>query len=187
MELTSEEGICMECRGRSFSFERNVSLFPYRAHVKEAILAYKSNGFQRLGLFFAELLLPLWEEYFPRLPLLPVPPRPEGLKVRGFDPVGLICRELSRLGPVQVVPLLGRSKGTKEQKLLSKQQREENLKKAFFMKQEILERFFTEGKVPPSVVLLDDVFTTGATLNRCAEVLKGAGVQEVYGLTLARD
>ena len=187
LELTSEVEICMECRGRSFSFEQNVSLFPYRAHVQEAILAYKSHGVQRLSLFFAELLLPVWEKTFPQLPLLPVPPRPEGLKVRGFDPIGLICRELSRMGPVRVVPLLGRSKGTKEQKLLSKQQREENLRKAFFVKQEVLKRFFPEGKVPRSMVLLDDVFTTGATLHRCAEVLKEEGVQEVYGLTLARD
>ena len=187
MELSSEDEICMECRGRSFSFERNVSLFPYRAHVQEVILAYKSAGIKRLSLFFAELLLPVWEEEFPLLPILPVPARPEGLKDRGFDPIGLICRELSRLGPVQVVPLLGRSNGTKEQKLLSKQQREENLKKAFFVKQETMKRCFPEGKVPRSIVLLDDVFTTGATLNRCAEVLKEAGVEEVYGLTIARD
>lgn len=177
----------MECRETKFSFQRNVSLFPYRAHVQDLILAYKSNGYERLSLFFAELLLPLWEKEFPHLPIVPVPPRPERLKERGFDPVGRICQHLSKVGSVQVVPLLVRSRGTKEQKLLSRSQREENLKTAIFVKRELLGRLLEGGQVAPSVVLLDDVFTTGATLNRCAEVLKQEGVQEVFGLTLARD
>ncbi len=187
MELTSEQGICMECREVHFSFERNISLFPYRAHVKELILAYKSRGYERLSLFFAELLHPVWEKEFPRIPLVPIPPRPERMKERGFDPIGLIAGHISRLCSVPVIPLLARAKGTKEQKLLSKEQREENLKKAFLVKGETVKSACKGDRLPLSIVLLDDVFTTGATLHRCAEVLKGEGVQEVYGLTLARD
>ncbi len=177
----------MECRKTSFFFERNVSLFPYRAHVKDLLVLYKSKGHERLSLFFAELLLPLWEQEFSRIPIVPVPPRPERMKERGFDPIGRISHHLAKMGPVQAMPLLARSKGTKEQKLLSKQQREDNLRKAFFMKEETWRHFFEKDKTPPAIVLLDDVFTTGATLNRCAEVLKKEGVQKVYGLTLARD
>ncbi|MCX7787758.1 MAG: ComF family protein [Spirochaetes bacterium] len=187
MELTSELGICTVCRETSFSFKRNVSLFPYRTHMKELIRSYKSKGYERLSLFFAELLLPVWEREFPRIPLVPVPPRPERMKKTGFDPIGQICHHLSRIGSIEVVPLLSRSTGSKEQKLLSKQEREENVKKAFFVRPELRHRLSKERKLPLSIVLLDDVFTTGATLHQCAGVLKGEGVQEVYGLTLARD
>ncbi|GAB4221598.1 MAG: ComF family protein [Spirochaetales bacterium] len=179
LELTSEQGICTGCRNLEFSFQRNISLFPYRNHGQEVILAYKSRGNERLSLFFAELLLPVWRKEFPHLPVVPVPPRPEGLRTRGFDPVGRICRDLSRIASVPVLPMLYRRRGTQEQKRLNREGREENLKEAFFLG--------GSGEIPPTVVLLDDVFTTGTTLHRCGEVLKQGGVQEVYGLTLARD
>lgn len=172
----------MDCRQKTFSFEYNYSLFFYEGVVQDAVLAYKSQGHRRLGLLFAELLFPILVTRYPTLPIVPVPPRPERLKRMGFDPIGTICGHLARMGSIRVLPLLKRKKGTRAQKLLNKKQREENLKEAFqWVGPEKGEREL------PEVVLLDDVFTTGATLSRCAEVLKGVGIGKVFGLTIAHD
>jgi ComF family protein len=80
------------------------------------------------------------------------------------------------LGP-PVMPLLARVKQTRAQIDLPKDQRQENVREAFAI---------DKPSGPSIVVLVDDVYTTGATLESCARVLKAAGVKEVRGLTAAR-
>jgi ComF family protein len=97
---------------------------------------------------------------------------------RGFNQADDLARQLG----VPVVPLLKRVVFTQSQIELPKEQRKENVKNAFALAPVPASRF----PVPGVVLLVDDVATTGATLDACARVLKSAGVKEVRALTAAR-
>ncbi len=108
------------------------------------------------------------------------PPRSKRNKRRyDFDQSELIAKELSKKLGVPCLSAIKRVKGHKEQKLLSAEQRLKNVKGAYRVASEEL----ADAK---SVILFDDVMTTGATLNECSRLLKRAGVKKVFVLTVAK-
>lgn len=108
--------------------------------------------------------------------VVPVPLHPRRQFERGFNQ----AEDLAfHLGP-PVVRLLARVKHTRSQIELPKDQRQQNVKDAFGFRPSAI------GSIPPMVVLVDDVSTTGSTLEACARVLRAAGVKEVRALTAAR-
>jgi ComF family protein len=109
--------------------------------------------------------------------VVPVPLHPRREFQRGFNQAEDLARHLG----VPVVPLLKRVVFTTSQIELPKEQRRENVKNAF-----ALSVPGSRFPVPGVVVLVDDVATTGATLEACARVLKQGGVKEVRALTAAR-
>ena len=108
--------------------------------------------------------------------VVPVPLHPRREYQRGFNQAEDLAKELA----VPMVPLLRRIVYTRSQIELPKDQRLENVRNAFGV------RAPAAGAIPRIVVVVDDVSTTGATLEACARVLKGAGVKEVRALTAAR-
>jgi len=108
--------------------------------------------------------------------VVPVPLHPRREYQRGFNQAEDLARELG----VPVAPLLKRVVFTQSQIELPKDQRQENVKDAFVF------RPAADGSIPSIVVVIDDVSTTGATLEACARVLKSAGVNQVRALTAAR-
>ncbi|MBN2051518.1 MAG: ComF family protein [Spirochaetales bacterium] len=177
--LTSEEGLCLRCRERSFTFHSHRSLYDYGGEIKTLLLAYKKGGYNALARLFADLLGETLLQDYPDIPVVPVPARPAALRQRGFDTTGLICCLLKKKYPVRVIPLLKRN-NAKQQKTLKYAERILNLQGKFRLK-----------KAPPfsfdRVVLLDDVFTTGATAEACSTVLKAGGLSRVDVLTLSQD
>jgi ComF family protein len=172
----------MGCRSGAQHFEANFSLYLYQANAAaQCLSAYKSGGRRLLSGFFAERLLSVYREKHEGLPLVPVPARRESLKKRGFDQIQLICHEMKKRGGPDFLPLLRRSKKTREQKTLSKEERKKNLTGSIFPALRL------PPALPEDVLLVDDVFTTGATANACAEALKNMGVKKVYVLTIALD
>ncbi|MEO5742758.1 MAG: ComF family protein [Vicinamibacterales bacterium] len=112
--------------------------------------------------------------------VVPVPLHPRREYQRGFNQADDIARELG----VPVVPLLKRVVFTKSQIELPKEARRENVKDAFTLSHPCGDKPL--GLSIRIVVLVDDVSTTGATLEACARVLKASGVKEVRALTAAR-
>jgi len=112
---------------------------------------------------------------------IPVPLSPSKKRWRGFNQSEEITKELSKFLkiPYQVNNLI-KIKKTQSQVELKKGEREENIKDAFKLKNPQL----IQGK---RIFLIDDVFTTGATMEECAKVLKKAGAKEVWGITVARE
>ena len=108
--------------------------------------------------------------------VVPVPLHPRRQYERGFNQAEDLARQL---GP-PVVSLLARISNTRSQIELPKDQRQQNVKDAFGFRPAAI------GAIPTVAVLIDDVATTGATLESCARVLKSAGVKEVRALTAAR-
>jgi ComF family protein len=112
--------------------------------------------------------------------IIPVPLHPKRLRWRGFNQSLLLARQVSRMYDVPVDPfLLSRNRETPPQTQLTEEERRKNVRGAFA----------TNGGRPlkeRSVLLVDDVYTSGATVNECSRVLVRGGAREVYVLTLAR-
>lgn len=114
--------------------------------------------------------------------LIPVPLHKKRLNYRGFNQSDLLANGLRARfrGDAEINPLLVRSKNTSQQAKLSRQERLDNLKDAFQIMGD------TESLKDKICFLVDDVCTTGSTLEECARVLKQKGVKKVYGLVVAR-
>ena len=177
--LTSEDSICMRCREKTYAFDAHISPYMYSGDIPALLSAYKNGGYRSIARFFAYLSSIHLSEQFAGLPLVPVPSRPMTRHKRGFDNTGLICRHLNRLYGIRVLYILARSNG-KPQKSLDYNERFSNLEGKISLKH-------TPDPLPPRVVLFDDVFTSGATADACAAVLKNAGIQRVDVLTIAQD
>ncbi|MBN2015470.1 ComF family protein [Candidatus Dojkabacteria bacterium] len=120
-----------------------------------------------------------------------IPLNPWRKRWRGFNQSELIAKKLAEYWKVDCKELLKRIKNTRKQVGLKRRERLKNLKDAFMLEENIV---FTKGE-PASgwewldgrtVVIVDDVMTTGATLEECSKILKEAGVNKVYGLVFAR-
>lgn len=96
---------------------------------------------------------------------------------RGFNQTELIAKELSKRHNLKVEDILKRKRNTKTQVGMSREERIENLKDVFEVK---------TNSLSEKIVIIDDVMTSGTTLEECAKVLKAGGVNEVYGFVLAR-
>ncbi len=149
--------------------------------AREAVHALKYGGLPRivddLAAAMAADLLPTDEASV----LVPIPLAPKRLRQRGYNQSEALARALARLWRIPVVDVLIRSRETATQTALTPETRLANVAGAF-----------TPGHGPgvnlpaTSLVLVDDVFTTGATLAEAARALEQAGARTVYGITFGR-
>ncbi len=177
--------MCAECRLRDPpSFDGAIALFRYGGLARGLLRSYKFGSARTAAPFvarlFAEGLSLLGETYglgsgtFPAL--VPVPPRAGKLKEKGWDQMDAIARLLSRNHGCAVARCLRRLP-SRSQKSLDRAGRLENMRSVMVC----------AGKPPESAVLIDDVVTTGATLDACARALKGSGCVSVWALALCWD
>ncbi len=178
-----EDHLCSVClsQERHFSLARAVT--PYKGLITEAIARFKYRGATGLGRPLGALLARYDDPEFPLHPfhlILPVPLHPQRLRRRGFNQSLLLARRVGRAHgiPVNFASLL-RIRPTLPQVELSGPRREKNIRGAFA----VPDPGAVRGR---RLLLIDDVFTTGATVSECARVLLGAGADRVDVLTLAR-
>jgi competence protein ComFC len=181
---------CSNCRGETFSFDFARPALPHHPGLLEMIHELKYA--RRIGL--ANELGHLAKRAFdddarlaPALaegwPLVPVPLHRSRLLWRHFNQAEEIARSLSRHTGLPLCRALVRTRGTSSQTRLSRAERLKNLRGALELSG-AGKRFFA-GK-PPGAVVVDDVFTTGATTGECARVLRKAGIQKVVVVTVMR-
>ncbi|MGA2911754.1 MAG: phosphoribosyltransferase family protein [Candidatus Levyibacteriota bacterium] len=113
--------------------------------------------------------------------IVPIPLSKAKLRKRGYNQAEILGKELSKKLNIPVQNLLERTRETKTQVGLTNLQRKLNVRNAF----EIINH--KSSIINQNILLVDDVATTGSTLLEAAKVLKRAGAQKVFGLTLARD
>lgn len=172
------EDRCVECAGRSFAFERARAAGVFAPPLSRLVTVYKDAGERRLVPLLGELLAKaLADEAEWAEALVPVPPRPEALARRGFDHMLLVARDAGARMHVPVHAALRATRGA-DQRVLGREQRRINAEGRFRTRSGIA--------VPARAVLVDDVFTTGATLDACARVLLGSGCEQVRVAVLAR-
>ncbi len=175
--------LCSECLTEERYFSRARSVCRYEGLIVEAISRFKYGGAIRLAPALGMLLAAYQDSQFPFSGLdliLPVPLHPRRLRERGFNQSLLLARQVSRRHSIPLnFTVLRRIRPTPPQTRLSGPDRQRNVRGAF----EVVKPSVLAGK---KVLLIDDVFTTGATARECARVLLGGGAREITVLTLAR-
>ncbi len=166
---------CAQCvNGRSFKVHRSAGL--YEGTLRSAILLFKFYGHESLARPLAEFASRRVEDVWDADCIVPLPTHPRRLRQRGFDHIYLLGKALGRLRKMEVRRLLKRSRFTPPQAGLSRSERLKNPRGSFALARRDHCR---------RVLLLDDIWTTGATVSEASRVLQREGY-EVYALTLAR-
>lgn len=171
---------CYDCSRKKHGFIRNFPVFVY-SDIRESLYRFKYSGRSEYARYYAkeayirhgrQLLATKAEA------LVPVPLHVSRKRKRGYNQAEEFAKELSKLTGIPVYgDLVKRRKKTKPLKTLNVPERQNNLKKAFL---------FTENDVKLStIILIDDIYTTGTTLDAVAEVCREAGISQIYTLTVA--
>lgn len=174
--------LCRLCRTNFFSFERARSWAIYDDELTSAILLLKYEQVTRLGHWFALRLVEVasrQKDWKPDV-VVPVPLHPERRRERGYNHAALIARPLSKLLRLRFEPrVLIRTKPRLPRLILSRSERWASVRGAYSTREGL--RVDNQR-----ILLVDDVVTTGATLDTCARALKRAGAATVLGLTVGR-
>lgn len=174
---------CPACPGRTFYFDGALSGFQFNRPLQDLIHQLKYRKRPGIGRFLGSLLAKRVEGE-PGIPhitaVVPVPLHPLRNRERGYNQSAYIARGISDATGIPVLEnVLVRNRNTPTQTSLSPDARMSNV-----------EGVFEAGRVETvrdaTVALVDDIFTTGATMNSCARVLLQAGAQRVFALTIAR-
>jgi ComF family protein len=174
---------CANCAHRTIYFDAAVAAYRGRGIVREVIHEFKYGRRIHLRHLVARWLRSALDDE--RLlgrcfdVIIPVPLHPTRQRERGFNQATLLAELLSAQTSIRCKPLLERTRYTTTQTALDRSERMENLHNAFRLRKNADVRGLR-------VLLVDDVLTTGSTLNECARVLKRVGVFSVHAATAAR-
>ncbi len=178
-----EQEYCFDCTRQTFHFNRGMALWVYDEKVKKSIANFKFHNRREYSKYYVQELLNYYrEEIIKTAPdiLVPVPLHKSKLKERGFNQAYLLAQGISKSVGIPVVEnYLIRSHKTKAQKRLDNRERANNLHGAFALNSSYSEIIFNK------IMLIDDIYTTGSTIDACAEVLLQVGVKEIYFLSLS--
>jgi len=189
-QLSEKKDVCFNCSEEKpyFQLSRSSTLFTHP--VKNLIHDFKYRGKESLAHDFAQMLVQSYKNFpiFNQIEaILPVPLHKKTLKNRGYNQAKLLAQNFLTLlkNERKELPLIEdhvliRAKLTSSQTLLSRQERFKNMKDAFQVQDSI-------PILSKNILLIDDVTTTGATLNACAKILIEKGANNVLALTVARD
>jgi competence protein ComFC len=168
--------VCEQCKNVDFGFESARAPLRYEGVGKEIVHALKYRGYKKVvGKLASPLMLQVvGDERFDAV--VPVPLHRSRLRKRGFNQAGLLARGVAEKINAPVSDKLKVVRSTRDQVELSAAQRRANVAGAYT----------AGGPVRGKVLLIDDVFTTGATMSACATTLTRAGAHEVHALSLCR-
>jgi ComF family protein len=174
--------LCFSCRNWQVTIDGIRSPFQFEGVIREAILQLKYRNLRALSETLAELL----DDYLSANPLpsevlVPVPIHQKRLRERGYNQSSLLAQKLGKLVNLPVVDdsLIRQRHALPQTQTKTVAERRNNVAGAFTCRDQRL-----KGR---QILLIDDVATSGATLNACAIALKAAGATSVWGLTLARE
>lgn len=166
---------CRECAGRRIAFASARAAVAYDDAGRELVAAWKERGLRTLAALAAELVTDAVPR--PRAYTLSFVPADDNRRLqRGHNPAERLATELGRRWELPVVSLLKRSPGVRPQRGLPLAERRRNVRGVFQ----------ATGSAPPSLVLVDDVYTSGATVSAAASALRRAGARRVEVVTFAR-
>lgn len=168
-----------------YFFEKQIYIFQYKDKIRNLILDYKFNDKSYLYKIFAEIIIKnkkicgILEKYDI---IIPVPIHKKRKRQRGYNQSELIAREIAnRIQNIEYKnDVIQKIKHTLPQSSLSKEQRKQNVKNVY----KVIKKEKIENK---NVILFDDIYTTGNTVNEVAKIAKENGAKEILVFTIAKD
>ena len=172
----SERELCYDCADGEKPFDAGVAVFNYDETAAKSMVMFKYKGRREYARFYAqELLRDRGDEikrFVPQL-IIPVPIHKTRLEKRGYNQASEIARHVGKALNVPVRDdILIRHKKTNAQKELNASQRQKNIAQAM--------KVTCDLSGFESILIIDDIYTTGSTLSACARALKAAGAKRVY-------
>lgn len=172
---------CYDCGRQERAFVQGKALWIYEGAVKQSIYRFKYHGRQEYAYYYGKELVKEYHQWIERCrieALVPIPISKRRLRQRGFNQAERVAREVSRRTGIPVYKnLLIRVRDTKAQKELNDRERKNNLKRAF--------KTETNKVQLNHILLIDDIYTTGSTMNEAACELKRSGIGEIYCLSMS--
>ena len=178
-----EKELCEECKKSRgmHHYTRGFALCSYDEVMRESIYRFKYGGRQEYGKFYGELMADHFTDFMKRAgveAIIPVPLHPSRERKRGFNQAAVLARALGKRSKIPVLEnFVARTVNTLPMKSLSGKKRQNNLKKAFKIVQNDVKLNIT--------IIIDDIYTTGSTIDAIAKLLRNAGCSRVYFLALA--
>jgi len=173
--------LCPQCRDVKHSFDECRAAFIYDDIMRKSIYRYKYNGRREYSAYYAQETVRLLGNKINQYnadALIPVPIHPGKERKRGFNQAYLLAKEISNLTNIPVLKnYVKRDKSTKIMRSLGAKERQNNLKKAFKIDGDVVKL--------TNAIIVDDIYTTGATMDAVAACLKDAGAVNVYGICLS--
>ena len=165
-------------------FNELMYIFKYEGQIRKLILDYKFNEKSYLHLMFVNFLLK-YEKIFENIKsydtIIPVPISKKRLKTRGYNQSLLIAKEIAKQTNLELVNnCLFKTKNIIEQSKLNKEDRQQNIQGVYKLKSAQL----IENK---KILLIDDIYTTGSTINECSKILRQGNPSKIGALVLAKD
>lgn len=175
---------CRDCRKRMEKsmcwFDSGRSLWVHRSPVSESIYQFKFHNRRIYGKYYAQEMVRRFDKWIRKKHvqvLIPVPMDPGKKRKRGYNQAEVLAKELGKILDISVDTRLIKKKKTTAQKTLGRYEREYNLKGNF--------RVERQNNIPRCVMVIDDIYTTGNTINEVSKTLKKAGVEMVFFLTIS--
>lgn len=179
---SEQDEYCVSCREKKISFERGFAVFVYDDVMQQAIADFKYRNKKELGDFFACEMAKVYRKQMQCLgieALVPVPIHEARRRYRGYNQAEVLCEKLSPLIGVPVLKdRLVRDRKTIPQKELDAAERLKNLEQAVSLRPDA-------KRLPRTVLLVDDIYTTGSTAEACSRILLRGGVKVVYNFSLS--
>lgn len=174
---------CAACLAQKPKYDKAISVFKYDEFSKKFILAFKYGDRIYLSKFFAQLMFIAAKEIIADIDFVtPIALHKKRLKKRKYNHSALIAKDFAKISKINLIyDLLIRQKNTSSQLHLNKIARRKNLKGAF----KFNDKYFSKIQ-QKNILIIDDVITTGATIDNYCKVLRKVGVGKIYVLTLAK-
>lgn len=175
-----EQEYCRDCQRFSHAFDKGAAVFAYDDIMRHSISMFKYHNRREYARTYAAEMYQNCQYFLKQASpevILPVPVHSRKKRQRGFNQAELLAKELGKLTGIPVdTTYLVRTENTAPQKELTRQQRKLNLKKAF--------EVCKNGKHYQRVLLIDDIYTTGATIDAISEILRENQTRIIFFLTL---
>lgn len=178
----NDEILCGDCRKINHTFEKGVAVFEYKEEMKESVYRFKYGNQKAYGDFYGKIAAEKYGELLKRWKIdkiIPVPMYDKKKQKRGYNQAEEFGNRLGFYTGIETDnKSLIRIKDTIPQKGLSNEQRKMNMSDAFAVDVEKISNY-------KNVLLVDDIYTTGSTIDACSKILIMAGVEKVYFVCIA--
>lgn len=181
-----EQEYCYDCMKSNHHYERGFAVFVYEGDIKRSLSELKFHGKKEYADFYVEQLVQSAGDKLKALNLdliIPIPLHPRKQRMRGFNQAQLLAQGVAAfLHTPMVTNLLIRTKYTTPQKKLDDRERLHNLEHAFDLRLD--QRLHHDNLIGKRILLVDDIYTTGSTIEACTKTLLKAGCAKVFFITV---